>query len=122
MANLLQQMKEQKQAARQAEIYRNLIRKEAKIGGKLFGPVDANRHREFFCLDPHTWVWHEEWTEGGQRQVVTTRYDVRPNGIIKSQNGANRRYLDKDEARNLYQAAQLYNERVNAELYSALAA
>lgn len=108
----------QKRAEREAELYRNLIRHEAKIGGQLFGQVAPGGRREFFCLDEHTWVWHEEWIDkSGQRQIRTTRYDVRPSGILKSQNGQYQR-LNRDEALRLRDAAQIYQHRVRSELYS----
>lgn len=101
------------------EVYRNLIRREAKIGGELFGPVAAGGRREFFCLDENTWVWHEEWTDqGGSRHAVTTRYDVRPNGILKAQDKRPYQYIGYDEAKRFYQAVTLYNQQVNATMYA----
>ncbi len=113
----------QKRTAREAEIYRNFIRYEAKKGGQIFGPVASGARREFFCLDERTWVWHEEWTDAktGQRRVVTTRYDVRPNGILKAQDGQGYRYIDLPEAQNLYRAMQLFSQRVHADAYGAVA-
>lgn len=106
---------------RLAEAHRNLIRREAKIGGELFGPIPAGHQREFFCLDEHTWVWHEAWTdEQGQQQVVTTRYEVRPNGVLKIQNNQAYQTLSLGEALNLYQAVEHYEKRV-APLYSQTA-
>ena len=94
---------------------RDLMRKAAKIGGQLFGPVPKGHDRQFFCLDEHTWVWHEEWVDqNGQRKSVTTRYDVRPNGVLKSQGTGTYRRLSRDEARNLYNATRLYAQRVGA--------
>lgn len=112
-------MRTQRQADQQAQIYRDLIHREAKIGGELFGPVEPDRRREFFCLDERTWVWHEEWTDAttGQRRMVTTRYDVRPNGVLKAQDGLGYRYIDRNEARNFYQAVRQYYNRVSAEIY-----
>lgn len=111
----------QKDAQRKADLYRKLLRHEAKIGGEVFGPVQAGGRREFFCLDEHTWVWHEEWIDkNGQHQYATTRYDVRPNGLLKSQNGQYKSVSDQ-EARNLLRAARLYQQRVNNELYSFVA-
>jgi len=108
----------QKQADRRIELNRNLIRREAKIGGQLFGSVPSGGRREFFCLDEHTWVWHEEWTDKtGQRRMKNTRYDVRPNGIIKS-NAGHYQKVGLEEALNLQEAAHLYQQRVNAQLYS----
>jgi len=121
MSNILSQIKAQKQASRREQIYRNLIRREAKIGGQLFGSVQPGARREFFCLDTHTWVWHEEWVsqQTGERQVITTRYDVRPNGVLKAQDGQAYQYVDINEARNLYNAIKLYTKRVGAEIYGA---
>jgi len=108
----------QKAAQRDAELYRKLIRHEAKIGGQLFGPVPQGGRREFFCLDEHTWVWHEEWYDHNrQHQIKTTRYDVRPDGIIKSQNGQYQQ-VSPQEARHLRDAVLQYRKRVETELYS----
>ncbi|MEO8104989.1 MAG: hypothetical protein ABI602_01495 [Candidatus Saccharibacteria bacterium] len=107
----------QKRAERHAQAYRELIRKEAKIGGQLFGPVPAGHRREFFCLDQYTWIWHEEWTDDRrQHRVVTTRYDVRPNAVLKAQDNQPYQPVPLAEAINLYQAVELYEKRVG-ELY-----
>lgn len=104
---------------RQAELYRNLIRHEARIGGTLFGPVPAGGRREFFCLDERTWVWHEEWLDSkGQRKTKTTRYDVRPNAILKAQDGQSYQHVTVEEARHLHEAAKMYNQRIRKEIYS----
>jgi hypothetical protein len=105
---------------RRADLYRNLIRHEAKIGGEVFGPIPAGHRREFFCLDEHTWVWHEEWRDAkGQTQVRTTRYDVRPDGILKSQ-GGHYQQVSPQEAGRLYKAANLYASRIKSELYAVV--
>ncbi len=108
----------QRQADRKADLYRNLIRHEARIGGSLFGTVPKGRRREFFCLDEHTWVWHEEWTDiQGQTHVQTTRYDVRPGSILKSQNGKYQHLAYPEKVR-LLEAARQYQARVRAEIYA----
>lgn len=105
---------------RQANLYSNLIRHEAKIGGQILGPVPNNRRREFFCLDERTWVWHEEWLDAkGQKHVRTTRYDVRPDGVLKSQDGDYKK-LSNEESLRLRQAAHLYVDRINQEMYNNL--
>ncbi len=106
---------------RQADIYSNLIRHEAKIGADVFGSVPAGHRREFFCLDRHTWVWHEEWRDqSGQTHVQTTRYNVRPDVVLKSQNGHYQRVNDS-ELRRLSKAADLYLQRISNELYASVA-
>lgn len=109
----------QRQQARDEELYRNLMRHEARIGGTLFGPVPKGHRREFFCLDEHTWIWHEEWTdEKGERQIRTTRYDVRPQGVLKAQDGQAYRYISKQEAQNFRAAVKMYVDRVHEEIYN----
>lgn len=109
-------------ADRQARSERDMINWEAQIGGQLFGPVPKGHNRRFFCLDEHTWIWHEEWVEKGQRHVITTRYEVRPNGILKVQEGQPTQRLSLHEGRNLYRAIELYYERVSAEYQRQLQA
>lgn len=112
-------MAERRQQERETKLYNNLLRHEAKIGGTVFGPIPSGTRREFFCLDEHTWVWHEEWSsQNGQRQVRTTRYDVRPGGVLKSQNGNHYQAVSASEANRLAQAAKLYREKVSKEIYS----
>lgn len=119
ISKIFQPMIERRKQERDAELYRNLIRHEAKIGGQLFGPVPKNHRREFFCLDERTWVWHEEWIDAkGKRRTKTTRYDVRPNIILKAQDGQDYQPISPEEAVNFAEAVQLYGERVKKELYN----
>jgi hypothetical protein len=122
--NFLHGMKAQKNTQRQADMTKALIHHEAKIGGSLFGPIPKGTRREFFCLDKHTWVWHEEWTDKqtGKRQIMTTRYDVRPDGVLKSQGGQSYRKLRGTEADNFYKAIEMYGQQVTAEYGRLLAA
>ena len=102
-----------------AAMYQAILRREAHLGGQLFGPVAAGNRREFFCLDEHTWVWHEEWVDGGgQRRSKTTRYDVRPTGVLKAQDGLSYQRLSGNEAANLRRAIELYYHYVAGRLYS----
>jgi len=116
--NLLAQILHPQQAAddRRAEIYKSLIHWEGQVGGQLFGPVPKGVRREFFCLDERTWVWHEEWTDNTGRHAVTTRYDVRPNGIVKSQGDNDYQMMSPEERQNFYNAVALYRQRVVPEL------
>ena len=116
---LLSGLTARKQENREAKSYNDLIRQEAKIGGQLFGPLPEGVYREFFCLDEHTWVWHEEWTgPSGVKQIKTTSYDVRSNGIFKTQDSQPYQPITIEEAHNLYEATQLYKQKVRNELYS----
>lgn len=117
LRNIFSHAKAKKQAQRKADLHRALLHYEARLGGEIFGPIPKGARREFFCLDERTWVWHEEWTDAqGKRQVLTTRYDVRSNGVLKSQGNSEYQALTRQEAENLYRAVQLYDERVGAEL------
>lgn len=108
----------QRQEQRKADLYRNFIRHEAKVGGRLFGTTPTSVRREFFCLDRRTWVWHEEWVDTlGQTHFQTTRYDIRPDGILKSQHGKYQQ-VGPAEAQRLFAAAKLYRDAVRREVYS----
>ena len=118
LTRLFKDLTRQRIAQKDAELYRKLLRHEAQIGGTLFGPIAPGGRREFFCLDPNTWVWHEEWIDQfGQHQVKTTRYDVRPNTILKVQDG---QYfaLGREEMDHLVHAINTYVDRVESELYA----
>ena len=110
----------QRHQQREADLYSSLIRREAKLGGEIFGPVPQGARREFFCLDEHTWVWHEEWIDAqSKRQIRTTRYDIRPTGILKAQDGQHYQRISQDEAERLLQAIRTYEHRIRTELYAA---
>lgn len=103
---------------RKSRFYRDLLGREAKIGGQLFGPVPKGGRREFFCLDEYTWIWHEEWTDTyGKPKVRTTRYEVRPSGIVKVQDGQQYQLISPREAANFADAVRAYQKRVKRELY-----
>lgn len=112
----------QPEEQRKATLLRRLMRREAEIGGKLFGPVSKGGSRQFFCLDENTWIWHEEWLDkSGKSHARTTRYEVRPNGIVKAQDGQAYQLLSKREAAHLADAVQAYEKRVKRELYQVSA-
>jgi len=107
---------------KEADAHRAVLRQAAKIGGTVFGPIPKGVRREFFCLDTHTWVWHEEWTDEQKvHHVRTTRYDIRPNGIYKAQDGQAYQKISRDEALNLYEAATAYVQAVDAFFIPRLA-
>jgi hypothetical protein len=107
---------QQAEEERRAEIYKSLIHWEAQVGGQLFGEVSKGGRREFFRLDRNVWVWHEEWTDNSGRHAMTTRYDVRPGGVVKSQGANNYQSLTDEEFRNFYSAVSMYFDRVAPEL------
>ena len=108
--------------ARKATIHRNILRDLAKMGGEVFGQIPAGTRREFFCLDRHTWVWHEEWTgKDGSRQVRTTRYDIRPQGIYKAQDGQPYQPASLEEAERFGAAIKEYQRRMHAKFDPLLA-
>lgn len=110
-----------KEANKRAQIQRELIRREAALGGQLFGEIPEGVKREFVCVNKTTWIWHEE-SLGANGQIIssTTRYDVREGGeIYKMQPGQLYQKVTEQEAANLRNAAMLYNKTVRQQLYNA---
>jgi hypothetical protein len=99
-----------------------LINQESLIGAQLFGPIPQGHHRQFFCLDEFTWIWFEEWVESGSKRSVTTRYEVRQNGVVKVQDGQTAVWLEGKEARNFLHATRKYYEIMHERYSQALAA
>ena len=98
---------------------RQLIEKESVIGRELFGPIPHGHRREFFCLDEHTWVWHEEWKDEqtGKPRSFTTRYEIHDNGVSKIVGGHHHGFVEGTELDNLHDAIQIYYDRVMHRIY-----
>lgn len=97
---------------------RELIQRESEIGRELFGPVAKGHRREFFNTDPRIWIWHEEWLDADNKpQQLTTKYEIRNDGIWKVQPGPRYIKLAGEELRNFHQAVTVYFERVMREVY-----
>lgn len=117
--NLFKSTKTEEPARPGTTSQRDLLRREAVIGGQLFGPIPSGHIRQFFCLDEHCWVWHEEWIDSatGQRRALTTRYEIRKTGILKAQDGQAYHFVEPEEEKNLSQAIKLYFEQVMQRVY-----
>jgi len=98
---------------------RELLQMESEIGARIFGDIPAGTHRQFFCLDDKTWIWHEQTKhpKTGKIEEHTIRYEVHENGILKVQEGARYSYLEGEELDNLVIATRVYYERVAREVY-----
>lgn len=97
---------------------RELIQRESEIGREIFGPVKKGHRREFFNTDPRVWIWHEEWLDkGGNTQQLTTKYEVRSDGIWKVQPGPRYNKVTGDELVNFHRAVETYYERVMRQVY-----
>lgn len=98
---------------------RQLIQMESELGGKLFGVIPQGHRREFFNLDPDTWIWYEEWADQlGKRHTTTTRYEIHDNGVLKAQEGARYSFIEGEELENFMLSTRLYYERVAREIYN----
>lgn len=117
-AKLITGVEQKPRAPRNKLTKRDLIRMESKIGSQLFGPIPAGHRREFFYLDNDTWVWYEEWLDdNNKRHALTTRYEIRPNGVLKVQDGQPYAVVEGDELQNLFLAIRLYHDRTSREIY-----
>ena len=97
---------------------RELIQLESEIGRELFGPIPRGRRREFFNTDPRIWIWHEEWSDNvGRQQQLTTKYEVRDDGVWKVQPGPRYIKVEGVELNNFNKATTIYYERVARDIY-----
>lgn len=98
---------------------RQLITLESEIGGKLFGEIPRDvKRREFFNLDPRTWIWYEEYRDNdGKDATRTIRYEIHNEGIFKVQEGAKYSYIDGEELEHFVLATKLYYEEVARDIY-----
>lgn len=98
---------------------RELLQLESEIGSQIFGDLPAGHHRQFFCLDENTWIWHEEKKnpQTGKIEQHTIRYELQDKAILKVQEGARYSYLEGEELTNLLAAIRVYHERVAREVY-----
>jgi hypothetical protein len=98
----------------------DLIRREARLGGTIFGPIPKGHDRQFFCLDEYTWIWHESWMKGRERVSITTRYEVRGDQVFKTQQNQPMRLLTGVELDNLARATEIYDQLISTKIYPGL--
>jgi hypothetical protein len=114
--NILPKIIKNDDQIRYQQAKQKLKRRHAKLGAQVFGPVPKGHERQFFCLDKYSWVWYEGWKDSyGNKQSLTTRYDIRPNGIFKVQNGGGYQRLTNAEIKNLCEATDRYVELINKD-------
>jgi hypothetical protein len=104
------------------KLRQDFLRHEAQLGGQIFGPVPHNRTRQFFALDEKTMIWHETWKdENGIDHERTTRYEIRQDGVVKSQDGTVQyQKVTGEELQRLVKAAATYRDRVTTEIYDPI--
>ena len=93
---------------------RQVIIDERRAVGEIIKTDDGAKH-EFFMLDEHTWVWHKRWHESGEERSLTTRYEIKPGYILKSQGERSYHQVGSiEEERNVLDAVWFYWERARA--------
>ena len=98
--------------------YEDLINAESAIGRTLFGPIPVGHRREFFKHKNNVWIWYESWIDAaGLMQDMTIRYEVRPTGVYKRQDGGNYEKIEGDELKNFRYAAKSYLDLIKTRLY-----
>lgn len=97
----------------------SLIDAESVIGGKLFGETRRGVERRFFKDEHHSWYYHESATDvsGQKLYTFTIRYEILPEGVLKSVDGKHHVFITGIELDHLRQAIKLYTTHIQAELY-----
>ena len=98
---------------------RELMQAESEIGARLFGPIPYGHQRSFFNVNETTWIWYESWKDPITREEhsLTTKYEITPEKIIKTQGQAKYEEVVGEEFENLIVAIDLYYEAVCRGLY-----
>lgn len=101
----------------------DLINTESHIGGQVFGQPSKGVTRRFFLDETNNWYYHEtaKNSNGEQLYNFTIRYEILPQGVLKSVDGKNHTFIGGVELDNLKQAIKLYTQRIKAELYATQA-
>lgn len=99
---------------------RELINLESKIGREVFGPVPKGVRREFFNLDPKTWIWHEESMNAKtkKKESHTVKYEIKQDHILKVLEGPEYSKVEGKEFENFVLATRVYFERAMREIYN----
>ena len=104
----------------QAPTLAKLIDDESKIGGELFGATSRGVTRRFFMDDGDSWFYSETATDPTTRQQLytyTIRYQILPQGVLKSVDGRGHVLISGIELQRLKQAIKLYKKRIADEIY-----
>lgn len=99
-----------------------MIDDESKIGGTLFGDLPKGVERRFFMDDGNSWFFSETATDPSTRQTLytyTIRYEVLPQGILKSVDGRGHVFIKGVELQRLLDAMKLYEQQVDKQIYQA---
>jgi hypothetical protein len=97
---------------------RELVQLESQVGAQLFGEIPKGHRRVFFNVDASSWIWHEEWIGAtGNLEVLTTRYEIQPTGILRVRVGEQSVFVVGQELQNLSLATQMYYEGVMRDVY-----
>ncbi len=94
-------------------LYQTILKGEARIGGKIFGNSE-DKVRKFYCLDETTWVYRQG--------SATVFYKINPSSVYKSNDRVSWRLVGRDETKQLFIAARVYKNLVEARVYDSLLA
>ena len=100
----------------------SLIDSESKIGGQIFGHASRGVTRRFFLDDGDSWFYSEKAIDTGTNRELysfTIRYEILPQGVLKSVDGRGHVFISGVELIHLKQAIKVYKRRIKDELYSS---
>ena len=95
---------------RRKEAERSLINAESRLGRTVFGYIDDNYPRQFFCVEKNVWIWFEKG--------VTMRYEVRKNGVFKKVDNGKYYRIDGAELEHFTEAVKAYLKLIKTYLYN----
>lgn len=106
-------------AHKRANLEREIIKQESRIGAALLGPIPEGHTREFFYLGNNIWVWDEQWYDAEKKvmQQLHVQYEFQTRGVLKTVNGTAHGYVEGKELKNLVAAIRTYKNQVSNQLY-----
>lgn len=100
-----------------------LIDNESIVGGRLFGRISKGVTRRFFMDDGNSWFYSETAVDPTTRQQLysyTIRYEILPQGVLKSVDGRGHVFITGVELERLKQAIKLYKHQIKQDVYLPL--
>ncbi len=95
----------------------DLVERESRVGGRSLGEAPIGMERQFCFVDDNDWIFISTVSIDGKLQKAVTRYEVRAEGVLKSNDGKGHSLLTGEELQNFVNACKRYQSAVLSDIY-----